>query len=461
IGDDFLVSNRYLPTAKLLREHLRCGYVFTEHEVVRLAEQVASVLVHAHDVGVVFGQLNDVSVLYDPELGHAHVACLPATQPSSASPLAVARFLGIPFFHSPDVLAGAAADPKSDIYSLCMLLHVLCAGEHPFVTSPDIGQVCLSIVNQDPPELAADVGASTWLKDAIASGLGGQCQTARELHDRLAVGRESHAVVATELRMAKVGTRHFPYPMARHLQLFDSLPEPGFRLTQLSSFAEATVSLLGAITLAELASGELETPACAAQLDRPSLGHWLGVCREGLRVLRDEGAPVLCGDLVDAFFDKRGKPATGALALDDLVAWRNRRVGHARQSEVRDVVAAVKEGEALMRRIVRSLAFLSRLSLVQVESLEYREARFLTHLVRLDGTVIRRRTVELDHAVTCGEVLLANATYTRVLSLQRHLRFEVCPECGQEDLFVYQSAVRGTRRFVGFHGGHEVKETVG
>ncbi len=105
-----------------------------------------------------------------------------------------------------------------------------------------------------------------------------------------------------------------------------------------------------------LASWGLETSACAAQPDRPSLGHWLGVCRDGLRSLREAKVPVLSSELVDAFFDKRGKPAAAALALDDLVAWRNRRASALTKM---DHVVLTRVDPGSMTRITRGAAALA------------------------------------------------------------------------------------------------------
>lgn len=455
-----VVTNSYLHGAYPIRHFVRIGYVFTEVELVDIARRLLRSLRHGHARGVVFGAINDVNVLYQPETGRAFLAALPLRLASLSKILDVARFLGVPYFHAPEVVLDNRTSPLSDLYGLCMVLYQMCAGRVPHLRSLDVGQTCLSIVNADVPRLPADTTLSRKFAQVIHEGLtkdpARRVQSADELLGRLDEITPRPTPIATNARITEVARTCLPYPIARHLHLFENVDDVGFRITQLGSLADAVTTFCAILGVGELRRLKA-TDADSDLLRRPSLGQWLEIARGAHRALLDDRDRLTCPPMIDLFFKRSGKLAPGANALGRLVTWRNRRLGHARQSDLEDVSAAVQEGRAILKEVLRELAFLSRYRLIHVRSLEYTDGRFVTHLTVLEGPSPRPRTEVLDHPLPCGEVLLTDGSHHRVLSLHEFVRYESCPECHREELFVYQLEDRGKKSFLGFHRGHRLE----
>jgi serine/threonine-protein kinase len=101
-------------------------------EVLELAEQIAPALKHAHDRGVVHRDLKPSNLLLGPDgvkLTDFGIASLFASRHLTVT----GGVVGTAEYLSPEQAAGKAVTPRSDLYSLGVVLYTLVTGRTPFV----------------------------------------------------------------------------------------------------------------------------------------------------------------------------------------------------------------------------------------------------------------------------------------------------------------------------------------
>ena len=147
--------------ASVLKQQSRC----TPAQVLLYLKQIAAGLDYAHNSGVVHGGLKLSNIMLDSEqkvqiagfglarmlemrgighIGHSHPHLFSVAGTLLSSPAYVA----------PEVVQGAPADARADVYSLGIVLFELLAGRPPF-TGTDPVQVSLQHVEQRMPSLQA------------------------------------------------------------------------------------------------------------------------------------------------------------------------------------------------------------------------------------------------------------------------------------------------------------------
>src|SRR6185503_11458075 len=125
-------------------------------EVLRIAEQVAGALDHAHAHGLIHRDIKpESSLLHEGEamladFGIALAASVPALGPRLTS---AGLALGTPVYMSPEQAAGDPdLDARSDVYSLACVLYELLAGEPPY-TGPTVQAVIAKRFLEPPPSI--------------------------------------------------------------------------------------------------------------------------------------------------------------------------------------------------------------------------------------------------------------------------------------------------------------------
>jgi pimeloyl-ACP methyl ester carboxylesterase len=151
---DFIVME--LVPGRVLRALTVAGPLPTE-QVEALGAQIADALTHAHERGVVHGDLKSANVVVRDD-GRAKVLdfgiarrieAIGAEGTTLADPTA-SRIVGTPAYMAPEVLSGALPDPRSDIWSLGVLLFEMATGRLPFRGE---GLDLAAAILRDPPPL--------------------------------------------------------------------------------------------------------------------------------------------------------------------------------------------------------------------------------------------------------------------------------------------------------------------
>lgn len=119
--------------------------------VVEIVAQVADALGYAHANGVVHRDVKPANLMRLKD-GTIRVTDFGMARIADTTLTVAGTVLGTPYYMSPEQVAGKPAEPRSDLYSLGVVLFELLAGRKPF-TADALGPLLLAIVNQPPPDL--------------------------------------------------------------------------------------------------------------------------------------------------------------------------------------------------------------------------------------------------------------------------------------------------------------------
>ena len=306
-------------------------------ELLKIGEQIADALVHAHGRGVIHRDLKCANVVAMPD-GRVKVLDFGiALRPSSASAETVTgiqqddsgvtgAISGTVAYMAPEVLRGEPADQQSEIWSVGVLLYELAAGRRPFKGGSTFALVA-AIVGQDPKPLPPAIPAPV-------AALIGRC-LARERSDRYQTARELKTVIET-VRMALTTGRHMVLDVGaaaqRRIESIAVLPlanrcaEPGqeFFVDGMTDAIIAELSRLQALRVISLTSVMRYRDTVKAA---PEIAAELGVDAliEG-SVMVVKGTVRVQAQLIEAASDRHvwsrtyDRPAEDVLALHTDVA---------------------------------------------------------------------------------------------------------------------------------------------
>jgi len=128
---NYFISMEYVRGEDLKSLLLRAGPL-SLGKSLRIAAQICSGLSEAHALGIVHRDLKSRNIMID-ENGNARIMDFGiALTPEMSNGAATAGIVGSPESMSPEQAAGRPVDPRSDIYSLGVVLYQMVTGELPF-----------------------------------------------------------------------------------------------------------------------------------------------------------------------------------------------------------------------------------------------------------------------------------------------------------------------------------------
>jgi len=161
---------------------------------LQLAQEIAEALDYAHGQGVVHRDIKPANILIT-ESGHAKIADFGIAKLNLAHFTLPGRVLGTPAYMAPEQLSGETCDGRSDLFSLGVILYVMCTGLSPFQGS-SATTVCFKVANREPVAASAlDMTLPPQLdaviSSAIAKNPSERYQTGQEFAEDLRILQQS------------------------------------------------------------------------------------------------------------------------------------------------------------------------------------------------------------------------------------------------------------------------------
>ena len=151
-----------------LRSLMSQGQPLAAARAVEIAAQVADGLAYAHQSGVVHRDVKPANIMI-LRSGMAKITDFGIARMRQAEVRTQTGIvLGSPRYMSPEQVSGKRADPRSDIFSLGVILYEMVAGKPPF-TGEDVTSVMYQILNTVPPPPSSLNPAVPAMLDFIAA----------------------------------------------------------------------------------------------------------------------------------------------------------------------------------------------------------------------------------------------------------------------------------------------------
>jgi serine/threonine-protein kinase len=135
-----------------LKEVIKKRAPFSPQEIASIGAQVCAALAHAHQKGIVHRDIKPHNILITnggrvkvTDFGLARVLSVPAATVTQSGTV-----VGSVYYFSPEQAQGQEVDPRSDLYSLGVVLYEMATGEVPFKGDNPIS-VALKHLQEEPP----------------------------------------------------------------------------------------------------------------------------------------------------------------------------------------------------------------------------------------------------------------------------------------------------------------------
>lgn len=155
-------------TGETLAERIKKKKRWSPSEALALLEPIAAALSYIHNRGLAYQFFNPANVLFQKDappqitgLNLSQILCLAGLEEEKINTSSfehlkniVEGYLGAPEYLAPEVIKGAKPDPRSDVYSLGIILFEMLSGQPPF-TGEDYLEVARKHVQALLPSLHA------------------------------------------------------------------------------------------------------------------------------------------------------------------------------------------------------------------------------------------------------------------------------------------------------------------
>jgi serine/threonine-protein kinase len=239
---------------------------------LQLTQEIAEALDYAHAQGVVHRDIKPGNILITED-GHAKIADFGIAKLNLAHFTVPGRLLGTPAYMAPEQLSGEAADGRSDLFSLGVILYAMVTGHSPF-QGDSATTVSFKVANREPVAASAlDLTLPRELDEVIARAMakdpaqryqsGGEfAEDVRQLQQLF--NQSSTATALASATQTRSGTRSGK--TATKVGTTVSTPHPALGIAQAARFLRTAVLrapvrdlILGAITVAILVIAGFES----------------------------------------------------------------------------------------------------------------------------------------------------------------------------------------------------------
>src|SRR6202158_4164328 len=216
---ELIIAMEYVE-GRPLTEFLRDGGMAVE-TLLRYGRQISGALEHAHDRGIVHRDLKPANVVVTPDgtakildFGLAKRNDPEQLQRKTTQGVATESSVGLtgtlPYM-SPEQLEGRESGPRSDIWSLGVMLYEMASGTRPF-QGENLYRLCTAIIQEPMPPLPEHVpaGLAAVIKRCLQKEPSRRYQRASELRAALEALEISGTAVAAPSPVEKVGVAWKP-----------------------------------------------------------------------------------------------------------------------------------------------------------------------------------------------------------------------------------------------------------
>ncbi len=266
----------YLPGGTL-EERLAGGRALPDEQTLRIANDVASGLAHAHERGLVHRDLKPANILFDGE-GRAKIADFGIARIAGGRALTAAgTVLGTAAYLPPEQAEGERATPASDVYSFGVILFRMLTGRTPFVSKSAAELVRMHREDEPPAVEAVRADAQTLLASLALTSL---AKAASERPaDGAALVAALHGSVASTALLAPAAAAPLrdgiPSSDASATRVVPRRPRGRQRALLPLVLAAALLALVGAgaAFVVTGSSGESPVKTSVGSLDLPAVGR--------------------------------------------------------------------------------------------------------------------------------------------------------------------------------------------
>jgi serine/threonine protein kinase len=155
-----------------LDEHAAARQLLPVTEVLEIVARVAQALAHAHRQGVTHRDVKPANIMVDPLTGSVKVTDFGIARIIDSTQTRTGLVLGTPSYMSPEQMAGARIDGRSDLYSLGVTLFQLLTGQLPY-RGGSMSSLIQAIAHEPAPDIRSlRPELSQALADVVALALG-------------------------------------------------------------------------------------------------------------------------------------------------------------------------------------------------------------------------------------------------------------------------------------------------